>query len=195
MDITHHREKTAHTQEIGMLILLTVVSYGTYPLYWFYRNWTHLKEVSGVSIRPALRTLGLLVPFLNIFLIAQQFQQIRELGEKEDTKIYFPSVWVTIGYLALFYLYAGYSAVAIALYSSDTPPSGLEAVGAMSLDLLIFLFAGLLLAVPQRVLNAYWGKAHHDRPVRSCLSAGEIAWISIGGMVWLLSLAQGLLMV
>ena len=103
MDLSH-RAQHAYTQELGTLVLLTVVSYGTYPLYWFYRNWTHLKEVNGLSLRPALRTLGLLVPFLNIFLIAQQLQQIRELSGTAEQKVYYPSVWVTIGLLALGYL-------------------------------------------------------------------------------------------
>lgn len=192
MDLSR-RAHHAYTQEVGTLVLLTVVSYGTYPLYWFYRNWTHLKEVNGHTNRPALRTLGLFIPFLNIFLIAQQLQQIRELSDTVEQKPYYPSVWVTIGLLGLGYLWVGYTIIAIALFSSEVPPTSLEAVSALLIDLIMAIFVGLLLAAPQRALNSYWHTHHKDRPEAPGLSRGEIAWIVIGSMVWTLSLAQAFL--
>lgn len=176
--------------ELGYLVLLNVLSFGLYSLYWFYQNWRSLEEVHGTKLRPALRTVGLMVPILDIFLIADQWKRIHDLNT-HDSKSYFPLAWTVLGYLSLSYLYFTYVILAIISFTTDMPPSSGEMIGGMFIDLIAFTLLGLLLAVPQRALNAYWAQHHTGSSAsRYALTPGEIAWITLGGIAWTIGAMQ-----
>jgi len=49
-------------QPIRNLVLLYVFTFGIYEIYWFYRNWKHMKIHKNLDISPGWRTVGLFVP-------------------------------------------------------------------------------------------------------------------------------------
>ncbi len=66
-------------QPLWHLALLSICTFGVYDFYWFYRTWRMLREVAGsdqVRRSPLLLTAGVLVPFLNIYLVYRLFAAI-----------------------------------------------------------------------------------------------------------------------
>lgn len=51
------------------LMIFTSLSFGLYTLYWYPRTWRQLKEEYAETGMIGLRTVGLLVPLLNLFLM------------------------------------------------------------------------------------------------------------------------------
>lgn len=182
----HHQESKQLAP--GYLVLLTVLSYGLYSIYWFYQNWKHLEAIQGRRLRPALRTVGLLIPLVDIFLMAQQWKQIHTITR--DQKTFFPLAWTLLGYLLVCYLYGAYAILLTISYFTDTPPTGADLAGGMYVDLIVFTLLGLLMTIPQRALNSYW--SHHESTSTSSthLTSGQIAWITLGGLAWAITALQ-----
>lgn len=65
---------------ISQFIGLSIFSFSLYQYYWFYRNWKDIKNNFSEykDISPILRTLGLFIPFINIYLEYKQFNIIQE---------------------------------------------------------------------------------------------------------------------
>ena len=75
------------------LVTLWVLTLGAYSFYWFYRNWRDLADITDDEIHPGLRTLGLVVPFLNIYLAYQQFRVVGDLAAADGDRLrYDPGV-------------------------------------------------------------------------------------------------------
>lgn len=176
--------------ELGALVLLTVATFGTYVIYWFYATWRSLEEISGSRMRPALRTIGLCIPLLNIYLVAQQWKQIGELNASAEKPVYFPVAWTVFGYLAACYLYTAYLVLIILSIAGDMPPTGAEMISLSFIDLISFSVMGLLLAAPQRALNAQSAYREPAGTTRMHLTPGQIAWLAVGGVAWSISLLQ-----
>lgn len=184
--------QTSKRLELGHLVLLTVATFGLYALYWFYNTWRQLAATSGASnMKPVLRTIGLCVPLLNIYLVAEQWRRVNELCTDDEHRPFFPVAWTVFGFLFLSYAYAAYFILLMAtFYSSETLPSGAEMLGLSFIDLVSFSLLGLLLAAPQRVLNVYHERVNHANTPRTRFTPGEIAWLAIGGIAWTISLLQ-----
>ena len=63
---------------------LSILTLGMYELYWFWRNWRDLQRELGVELQPVWRTLGLLVPIVNVVLVYDQLRMIREQCDAHD---------------------------------------------------------------------------------------------------------------
>ena len=57
---------------------LSILTLGLYELYWFWRNWRDLHRTLGMELQPFWRTLGLLLPIVNVVLVYDQLRMIRE---------------------------------------------------------------------------------------------------------------------
>ncbi len=56
------RQQFSNAQPVWDFVLLSIVTFGFYEFYWFYRNWTHLKLHKNLDISPAWRTAGSFCP-------------------------------------------------------------------------------------------------------------------------------------
>ncbi len=176
--------------ELGYLVLLTVATFGAYLIYWFYRTWRQLEETNEGKLRPALRAIGTVVPLLNIYMVTNQWKRISELDDGEN-KTFFSVAWSVFGYLLVTYLYAAYFVLISVAVVNGLQPTGAELISLTFLDLIALSLIGLMVAVPQRALNAYYSRADHATPpTRAQLTPGQIAWLSIGGLAWIISLLQ-----
>lgn len=184
----HMESRTSPRQEPGYLVLLMVLSFGLYSSYWFYRNWRLLKEQGHSKIRPALRAVGIAVPLLDIYLTVTQLKSLKQLTSKAGGGAYFPAGWVSFGSLLFCYLY-GATGILFTLASlSESAPLSSDVFAWLMFSFLFSLLMGLVLIVPQRALNEYADTL--QAPPRKGLTTGEIAWLSIGGLAWVLSLAE-----
>lgn len=175
-------EQYSNAQAPWRLIILSILTFGIYEIYWFYRNWKHLKKHKDLDISPGWRTIGLFVPIYNIILIYQQFRDIRDFAVEVGCKTYSFPGRLTCGYIIL-----GGISFRLALYEWKlTDPA--ELLGSTVFGLVISLLALWLLVVVQRTLNTYWEKEQPELTMRTKFSGKEIALLIIGGIFWILSL-------
>lgn len=160
-------------QPILNLVLLYVFTFGIYAIYWFYRNWKHMKIHKNLDISPGWRTVGLCVPIYNIVLVYEHLRDIRDFARETSCETYSSPGWLTAGYLVL----TGLSS--LLTWKLPNPYSLLAWVP----DLL-FLW---ILIIVQRTLNGYWGKEQIGLPERTEFSGIEIAVLIIGGIILILS--------
>lgn len=164
-------QQYSNAQAPWRLVLLSILTFGFYEIYWFYRNWEHIKIHKNLDISPDWRTVGLFVPIYNIVLIYRQFRDIRNLAIETGCKTYSSPGWITFGYIYL---------------STVTGYAYLE--GDLILPLVTSLLAVWLLVVIQRTLNDYWEKEQPRLEMRTKFSNGEIVLLVIGGIFWILSI-------
>ena len=152
-------DEPSNAQSIRHLVLLTLMSFGLYEFYWFYRNWRDLSELDTEredAFSPGLRTAGLIVPFLNIALVYGQFRRIREtLDDAGFTPMFAPGL------------------TAIAFFA-------LAIVANLSGIWILSLFTVFPLVPVQVALNEYWTASQPGRPVRDSISGIEILIVVVG---------------
>lgn len=146
-------------------VVLSVLTFEVYEIYWFYRNWKHLKFHKNLDISPGWRTAGLFVPIYGLILVYRQLRDIRDFSEGVGVvKTYSPS-WIFSGWLVIG-----------ALWRLPDP------------FWLLSVFSVLPFTVVQNVLNLYWEKEQPGMPSRTRFSGGQIVWLVIGCIVFALVL-------
>jgi len=165
--------------------VLSVLTCLFYNFYWFYKNWRDLArhaasadETSNPGLRafnsisPLLRTIGLLVPVLQIYLPLTLVKGIAELHPGESTFPRRHPLWASglvIGFWIAF------------MFLGRLPGS---------LYLLSFL-AAIPLAVSQSWLNDYWQAVESkDVVVRQAFTVKELMVIIAGSMLLALILTR-----
>ena len=64
-------------------MIISIVTFMIYGLYWFYHTRRELNELTGESTDPLLWTIGLFVPFVNIY-VAWKYCEDVEKATKRD---------------------------------------------------------------------------------------------------------------
>lgn len=179
-------------QPLWHVFVLNVITMTAYSLVWFYKNWRDLAlEAQRVSlqleggggaapelvtasesqriiikynnINPLLRTFGLILPGLQIYLAMDLFKDIARLLPNEESPVRRkPLLSSTI-----------LMTVTVVLFSLSCLPGPL---------FLLFLTAGFPISVAQSWLNEYWLSVEpKGKIVRQAFSIGEIIAIILGG--------------
>jgi len=163
----------SHRQPVWHVIVLNVFVPYLYGAWWFYKNWKALadaakEEQDKPELRPffksspVLRTLGMMVPLLNVYLAFKFFQDIASIypsqtapQRKHPTQA---ALLLTVALFGLLYLYR--------------LPDGYY---------LLYLTACLPLALGQKWLNDYW-LSTEDSPlfVRQTFTALELTALILG---------------
>jgi len=168
----------SNAQAPWRLVILSVMTFALYEIYWFYRNWKHLKIHKNLDISPGWRTVGLFIPIVNIVFIYRQFRDIRDYANQIGWEGYSSPGWLTFGYIFLSFI-----SFELLMYESNLSNS-IELLGLTILGLLIDITAVLLLVVVQKTLNGFWKKEQPELIMRSKFSRGEIVLLVIGGFLW-----------
>ena len=158
-------QQFSNAQLAWHFILLSIVTFGIYEIYWFYRNWKHFKFHKGLDISPGWRTVGLFVPIYGLVLVYRQLRDIRDFSSETGIdKTYSPGGIFT-GWLVL-----------NALWQLPDP------------FWFVSFFSAFPLAVAQGVLNSYWQKEQPQMPARTGFSGWQIALLVIGIIMLILVL-------
>ncbi|GEM_PF-5201583 len=188
-----YEEEYSNALDVGKLVVLSMLTMGAYNVYWMYRNWKHIKEVTNKRIRPVALTVAVLFPILDIILFSRQFAVIHKLTKKEGRRS-FPLVWVCIGYGILLLL--GWALFALSIQLGLIGDTSL-ALGGLFVQMIITLLMALVLIPIQLALNDFWAHclpgSARERPgsvTRTSYSSSEVAWIVVGGLFLLLSFAS-----
>lgn len=162
-----------------VLVLCWVTSIA-YLIYWSYKNWRDFSKqaalVSGDAVQsealkpfkdisPLLRSIGLFVPVLNLFLIVTQFLSIAQLVPDEK------SLPRRSPLLAAGIIFGSF--ISLTFLFCFPPP---------------FFFLGLLSAIPfafvQHWINQYWDSVEPaGLAIRHAFSVKELIVIIFGGML------------
>lgn len=146
-------------------LILSIVTFNLYTFYWYYKTWKKLAAHHLLHISPGWRTVGLLVPLLNIYLIYSLMRDVRDYGDLDNIAMgYSP------GLLLLAFMLAS-------VLGGLPMPYGI-----------LGLTSCFPFAIVQSGLNAYWKEHQPEHIMRLDFSAGEKTVIIIGGAVWVVTL-------
>ena len=127
--------------------------------YWFYHSTKMLKLE-----RPFWRTLGLLVPILNVYLVWKLFTDIKKVAESAAVPAYpYPGL-LTLAFIILSALY--------------------HLPGLWSFT---GFFSVLPILMVQQTFNRYWLKEQPGAPLKTHLSGLEWLFASIGALLLILA--------
>lgn len=93
-------DKTSFYTDSRKLAIFSTLSFGIYYVYWFYRNWKLINLVGKKKYSAFWRTVSLIVPILNLYQAAVQFEEIKQLAIEEDFKLSY-----SVTFCILFYLF------------------------------------------------------------------------------------------
>lgn len=155
----------SNVQPVWHFVLLSIVTFGIYEFYWFYRNWKHFKAHKNLNISPGWRTVGLFVPIYGLIIAYRQLRNIRDFSKQVGVvKTYSPGL-ILFGWFAL-----------NALWKLPDP------------FWLLTLLSVWPLAIVQNVLNSYWEKEQHGLSARTSFTGGQIILLILGGVFLTLGL-------
>ncbi len=143
------------------IILFNIFTFGLYTIYWFYRNWKHLKAHKNLDISPGLRTVGLFVPILGIIMIYEQFMDIKNFAEETGTETYSSPGLLTLGFIVFNFL------------TVLLPDFWFIITLALVLSITIYV---------QTYLNKYWLQEQAGIPLKKGFSSTEIILMIISGV-------------
>lgn len=165
---------------LSHIALLTFLSFGLYPIYWFYITWKHCRDYTGDNHYPVWHALTLLVPIYMYFRIhahGRTYRQIQQLDQPPAPKLIDP--WIPV-FLVLAEIPI-YIATAIL---TVTNPSAADAISNWTYLPIITLHCALILYL-QNHINRIW-LTRPDRPaVNTPIGKGAIILCVIGVQLWI----------
>lgn len=176
-------------QPVWHVFVLHILTLSAYSLVWYYKNVRDIHEFAkeaaqdtagtrseqfGAVIKryektqPFLRSAGLVVPLLQLYLVGQFFKDCAELYPVKESfvsqKSLLSGIILTVLMVGLFWLY--------------------KLPGAF---FLLFLLSAIPMAIAQSWINAFWSAVEEkekDLMIRHAFSAGELVSIIVGSMVF-----------
>jgi hypothetical protein len=146
-----------------------------YIIYWAYKTWRDLKNEAlaapvsqtaplsaFVKVNPLLQALGLLVPILNLYLLAQLVLGVANLDPKKDSVFSRKPLLTCLLVVGSFLMIPSLARLPGSFY-------------------MLSLLCPIPLALVQHCLNRYWRSVEpEDMSVRHAFSLGEMAAIILG---------------
>jgi hypothetical protein len=77
------------------LILMSIFTLGLYEIYWFYKNWNHVKIRTRQKIRPFWRAI------FSVFYCYSLFKNIQESADSHGSRQGINPGWLALGYILL----------------------------------------------------------------------------------------------
>jgi len=148
-------------QPVWQFVVLSILTLGIYDIYWYYKNWKHLKAIQFSNFSPVLRTIGLLIPIVNFFIIYKAHKDYRYLIiEKGINRDIYPGLIVLV------------IAISFALTRLPDP------------YWLLCFIATIPLAIVQDILNELWDTVQVGKPRRTAWRGRQIFLIVVGTILW-----------
>jgi magnesium-transporting ATPase (P-type) len=96
----------ATVRSVGRCILLTIVSFGLWSFAWIYHTADEVSPAAGQDASPPLRTIGWLIPIVNIVVLFLSWRDIdnflKKHGAKDVPVIVFLLLTIFIPFAAIF---------------------------------------------------------------------------------------------
>lgn len=142
----NYTRRSSDVQPLWHFVLLSIITFGLYHVYWFYRNFKYLKVYKNLEISPIMRTVGLYIPILGFFILYDILFKLRDFARDGGVyRLYTPGE-IFVGYL-----------ISMALYKFLSDPYWI--IGLLS--------GTAVLVMVQRTLNLFWEARQLCIPRRS----------------------------
>jgi hypothetical protein len=149
-------------------VLLSVLTFGIYELYWFYRNWKIIKVAEGKDIRPFWRAV------FWIFFCYGLFKRALASAKRRAYPRSFSPGWLTAAYIIL--------SVISGLYARSNSLNFSYFIGSVA----VCLLAPLPLLPVLRAMAYNNEKAGFSSATKKMFTGGQVVLIVLGTVVWLL---------
>lgn len=166
-------EQESRRQPLWHVVVLTILTCTAYLFYWFYKNWRDLSQQAAEddienpfrNISPMLRTIGLMIPVLNIYMSLTQIKGIAEIHPDANA---YPRRHPLVASGIIVGAIIGFQFL----------------VNLPGLFFLLSFLVGFPLAVAQNWLNAYWNSVEPGNLlVRHAFTVKEMVAIVAGSVV------------
>lgn len=170
-----------------------IISQGLYLLVWNYKILKQIKLERNLSkIKPGWRTVGLLIPIYNVWLIYELFAGIRDLGRQEAIEVPWSPGWKTFAYLfgnAALTRWALDNSIVVSGRPVDVH-TFFGRLGDLVAALAFYCIALFAIAAVQKTLNQYWAKRRPELSFENNFSLGEWCMMMLGIALWVLELSS-----
>ncbi len=167
----------SHALAPWRFVVLALATLGLYEYVWLYRNWTYLRDNVDPKSHPFLKTVGMLVPFLNIVLLNRQASEIQS-----ETHADYYAGWITVGWFVMNGLINADNRLSSLYISALGHPVGpLVSIAASTL---LTLGSAFVLLPIQRALNGWWLVIQPDLPPRTRFTGGQALLLLAGALLW-----------
>lgn len=155
------------------LVLFSILTFGAYEIYWFYKNWQAIKKFEGQKISPFWRTI------FAVFFCHGLFKKILESAKSHNYQNLYSPGWVATAYILLLLVGNGLSSV-------DSYEVGFNLIW-----LIVVLSTFIPLLSVQEAINFNNEKVTGSSELKRDFSGGEVALIVIG-VLWFLLVLWGI---
>ena len=172
---------TAVYLSLARVVLLSLLSSGTYFFYWLYLTWRHLRDETGEKHYPVWHALTLLVPIYGLFRLHRHVGLIRDLarGVGIETALA-PSLAVGLVFLNWM------------LGISSTQIDQENTVALLVVSVIGLALTTTVVVRAQDGLNRYWIRVRGESLQKAPLGVGEVALAVLGTLYWLSVLRENL---
>lgn len=174
------------------VLVMTVLSFGLYLFYWLYLTWRQYRDHSKTEAYPIWHALTLLVPVYGLFRVHTHIRSFRELMVSANVPTTLSAGWSVVLVMvssglewAALQVSGGFGAL---LVEEAVAPAAARTATLLEV-VSILLVAGLLLHI-QSNLNRYWDSLGGQQPSRPGIAPGEVAFILLGVLLWLSTVAE-----
>lgn len=154
------------------LALLSIITFGVYEIYWFYKNWEAVEKFEGQKIYPFWRAIFV------VFFCYSLFKKVLESAKSHAYKNSYSPRWLATAYILLLAVDNGLGKVE----SHD--------IGLNLIRLVIANATFVPLLSVQKAINFNNEKVKTDFKLRKEFSGGEVVLIVIG-IIWFLLVLVG----
>lgn len=155
------------------IVLLSILSFGIYTLYWFYKTWSHYKEHTRAVVYPVWHGLTLIVPIYGSFRAHAHMRSFAELATAEGIATRLAPGWA-FGVILVTSL-SGWARVS---------PNVAIVIAVVGLVAQVWLMIHA-----QASINYFWSQVYGSRLRDVAVGKGEILISVLGVLLWLLILA------
>lgn len=154
------------------LALFSIITFGIYEIYWFYKNWQAVKKFEGQDISPFWRAV------FAVFFCYSLFKKVLESAKNHAYRGSYSAGWLAAAYILLLLGGNGLSRV-------ETYDIGFNLVW-----LLVVSAAFIPLLPVQKAINFNNEKIKGATDIKKGFSGGEVALIVVG-VIWTLLVLWG----
>jgi len=164
-------KKYSNHVSLDKLFIMYILTLGTYKIWWMIRNWTYIKEGTRKDVY-TWDYIGLFVPIVNIFMLYNQFETIKECSKEKLVKVTWSAGWMTFWFLIL-------TAAALPSFKHDN---------IYTIVIFTVLMLGIIPIVTiQTTMNKLWNKSQRKLP-RKLMYTSDYVWAVIGIILWTLEI-------
>jgi len=152
------------------LALFSILTFGIYEIYWFYKNWQAIKKAENQNISPFWRAI------FAIFFCNSLFKKVLESAKSHGYKELYSPGWLATAYIVLL-------VVGNALSRAESSDAGLNFIW-----LIVSVATFIPLLSVQKAINFNNEKIKGDTVIKQGFSSGEVILIVVGVILFLLVL-------